>query len=251
MEPVPYRGSLALNFARGRGLPAESMRTWMRAAGRYLPPGFAPILDLGAGSGRFSRALADQFGVPVLAVEPSAEMRQRYRRAFTRPVHLVGGRAEELPCADGSVKAVWASQVIHHIADAGACAAQLRRVLWPSGRLLIRGGFEDVERIPPLHRYFPALRRMATEGASALSSMRAALARVGLRELAHEVVGQVSAASLVEFYDQARLRARSPLLRLTDEEFADGLARLRAAVAAGETDGPVIDQVDLVVFGAG
>jgi SAM-dependent methyltransferase len=249
MEPVPYRGQIAREYARGRRLSAESVSVWMRSAAEYVPSTASPILDLGAGSGRFSRALADHFEVPVIAIEPAEEMRRQHRSSFAAPVHLIGGRAEAIPCRDHVFKMVWASQVIHHVIDPDACAAELRRTLQPGGRVLFRGGFHDVERVPPLHRYFPGLRRLATEGSSALTMMHAALARVGLRKLAANVVEQVSASDLRELFEQTRLRARSPLLRLTDEEFHDGLRRLREA-AENDTSGlPVIEQVDLVVYG--
>jgi ubiquinone/menaquinone biosynthesis C-methylase UbiE len=247
MEPVSYRGPLAQGYTRARVLPAASLTAWMRAAARYVPSFPAPIIDLGAGSGRFSRALADHFAVPVVAIEPSGEMRQHWD-AVAPPVDLVGGRGVGIPCADRAVKAVWASQVIHHVIDMNACARELRRVLQPGGRILVRGGFCNSHREPALHRYFPALHRQEAEGAS-LRAMRVALAQVGLYQQAHDEVEQVSANSLREFYEQTLLRARSNLLRLTDDEFTEGLRRMRTAVENGEDDGPLVDHVDLVIFG--
>ncbi|MCW2137861.1 class I SAM-dependent methyltransferase [Actinoplanes cyaneus] len=250
MEPILFKGPLAHGYERGRRLPDDAVDSWMRAARRNVPPGHAePVLDLGAGTGRFSAALALTFGVPVTAVEPSADMRAVIPRPVDARVHLVGGRAEAIPCRDGLFQAVWASQVAHHIVDFDACAAELRRVLRPGGRVLLRGGFHDEDRPPPLHHWFPGLRRLAGEGSSALAALSDALDRVGLREQCHEVIPQVSAASLADLLSQVELRARSPLRRLSDQEFADGLGRLRAAVAAENEPRPVVDQVDLVVFG--
>jgi ubiquinone/menaquinone biosynthesis C-methylase UbiE len=187
-------------------------------------------------------------GVPVIAVEVAADMRHHFMADPAVEVHLLGGRAEALPFAAATFEAVWASQVIHHV-DIERCAREVVRVLVPSGRLLVRGGFDDAARPSALHRFFPELKRISGESMAILDRFRAALESQGLRERAHEVVQQTSALSLAKLAKQAAARARSPLRRLSDEEFCGGLKRLRAAAAAEETPEPVVDSVDLVVFG--
>ena len=70
-----YGVRMAAGYDRGRGLRAEDVARWMAAARSYLPAGGGRILDLGAGTGRFSAALAGATGASVVACEPSAEMR--------------------------------------------------------------------------------------------------------------------------------------------------------------------------------
>src|SRR5579884_2358047 len=125
---------MAVVYDAGRALPVETVASWMTVASRHVGSPRGPILDLGAGTGRFAAALADAFQVPVLAVEPAAAMRRQIPTAGSgAPVWVVGGRGELLPVADGSLDVVWASQVVHHIDDLPRCATELRRVLRPGG----------------------------------------------------------------------------------------------------------------------
>jgi ubiquinone/menaquinone biosynthesis C-methylase UbiE len=252
-EQVTFSGGLAVAYADGRQLPPGTLDTWMTVAARHLTNIHRPILDLGAGQGRFSYALAATFGVPVLAVEVANDMRQRIPPPDTHPtaapVCRIGGRAEAIPFGSGTVSAVWASQVLHHVTDMNACARELHRVLVPGARILVRGGFHDRARPATLNRYFPGLSRLADEGVAVLAGFRDALQPYGLDQLAHEVVQQISAASLRDLYDRARLRARSPLRRLSDQEFAAGLELLGADADRQTEPRPVIDPVDLLVFG--
>src|SRR5690349_4752689 len=67
-----------------------------------LPAG-AELADVGAGTGNYSNALADQ-GYPVLAVEPARTMSRQ--AAPHRGVTWIAAVAEALPLADASVDAV-------------------------------------------------------------------------------------------------------------------------------------------------
>lgn len=89
--------------------------------------GGGAVVDVGAGTGKYSRALADaDAGCFVTAVEPSAEMLARaidharvtYRRA----------KAEELPLADGEVGAAVAVLASSHFADFERALREMDRV---------------------------------------------------------------------------------------------------------------------------
>src|SRR5262245_672687 len=78
-----------------------------------LPPG-AVVADLGAGTGNYSRALAE-LGYRVKAIEPSVVMREQ---AETHPgVEFIAGTAEEIPLADGSADGLINLLSFHHYAD--------------------------------------------------------------------------------------------------------------------------------------
>ena len=133
-----YGTAMADAYRRGRNLRPVDVAAWLTAAAPYLPGPGGRILDLGAGTGRFTTALGAAAGATVIACEPSAAM----RAVFDAGTPLVGGVAEALPFAPGSVDAVWASQVLHHVRDRSAFAHGIRHVLRPSGHLLLRGGLE-------------------------------------------------------------------------------------------------------------
>jgi SAM-dependent methyltransferase len=111
----------------------------MAVARPYLPGRGGAILDLGAGTGRFSDALARCTGAAVVAGEPPPAMRAAFRAAVAAPV--VAGTAKAAPFRGAAFDAVRASQVVHHVTDLAAFAATVRRVLRSAGHLLLRGGF--------------------------------------------------------------------------------------------------------------
>jgi SAM-dependent methyltransferase len=119
-------GAAAAAYERGRPpYPPEAV-DWL------LRGGASRVLDLGAGTGKLTRQLSDR-GLDVIAVEPSAGMREQLARAVPGvPVHA--GSAEEIPLADGSVDAVLVAQAWHWV-DRSRAVREVARVLVPGGRL--------------------------------------------------------------------------------------------------------------------
>jgi ubiquinone/menaquinone biosynthesis C-methylase UbiE len=239
---------MARVYGAGRRLPPEAMSAWMDAAASHLGAADGPILDLGAGTGRFSEALAARFGVTVVAVEPAAGMREQARTLAAGGVALVAGSGEAVPVRDGAFVGVWASQVVHHVDDLSACAAELRRVVRPGGPIMLRGTFEATCPLIPWGPYFPEAIRIATEQFPTLEEVTAVFAAAGLHRRAHDIVWQTTAGSMRELAARVGLRADSTLELLTIDEFAAGLARLEAAAAAETSPAPVREAIELVVF---
>ncbi|MBB2919830.1 class I SAM-dependent methyltransferase [Cupriavidus alkaliphilus] len=117
-------------YARGRPEYPAEIDTWLRGA-LGLHAGRV-VLDLGAGTGKFTRRLV-QTGATVIAVEPVAQMRAQLAAAVG-PVQVLEGSAEAIPLAEASVDAVVCAQAFHWFANARALA-EIRRVLRPGGRL--------------------------------------------------------------------------------------------------------------------
>jgi SAM-dependent methyltransferase len=90
------------------------------------------VLDLAAGTGKFTRLLADR-GADLVAVEPSEAMREQFAAAV-RGVPVDAGTAEAIPLADSSVDAVVVAQAFHWF-DAPRALAEIARVLRVSGGL--------------------------------------------------------------------------------------------------------------------
>ncbi|PVY77137.1 methyltransferase family protein [Cupriavidus alkaliphilus] len=122
--------SQAATYARGRPEYPAEIDTWLRGA-LGLHAGRV-VLDLGAGTGKFTRRLV-QTGATVIAVEPVAQMRAQLAAAVG-PVQVLESSAEAIPLAEASVDAVVCAQAFHWFANARALA-EIRRVLRPGGRL--------------------------------------------------------------------------------------------------------------------
>lgn len=113
---------------------------WL-AASRLLPRPLGMAIDLGAGRGITSYALASA-GWTVTAVEPDpSELVGRgairvLAERLNAKIHAVEGTGELLPVASGSVHLVFGRQVLHHANNLEALCREAYRVLIPGGRLV-------------------------------------------------------------------------------------------------------------------
>ena len=78
-----------------------------------VPEGARTVLDLGAGTGKLTRALVAR-GLDVIAVEPLPEMRESLAAAVPE-VRAVAGTAEDIPLPDDSVDAITVAQAWHWV----------------------------------------------------------------------------------------------------------------------------------------
>lgn len=130
-----------------------------RVAGEYDRgrPGYPPqaiawllghepldVLDLGAGTGKLTRALLDA-GHRVIAVEPLPEMRAILAEQLPA-ARTLAGQAEALPLEDHSVDAVTVGSAFHWF-DHTAALAEITRVLRGPGVLGLLGNAFDTS--PP------------------------------------------------------------------------------------------------------
>jgi ubiquinone/menaquinone biosynthesis C-methylase UbiE len=243
---------MASSYDRGRSLPPEALGTWREAMAAFVPEErHVVVLDLGAGTGLFSHSIAHWFNVRVVALEPSEGMRREARRKPADPrVAFVGARGEWIPLRDGTCDAAWVSNVIDHIQNLVRCAQELRRVLRPPGRILIRDAFADHLENVSLFRYFPEAREFAQATGRRLEETIEVFAEAGFQLEALRQVEQRSAPNLAAFHDRVRSRAFSVLQAISDEAFARGLEELRAEASSASATDPVVSRLDFVVLRA-
>ncbi|KJQ52959.1 class I SAM-dependent methyltransferase [Microbacterium sp. SA39] len=103
-----------------------------QAAKIIIPSPVDSVLDLGAGTGKFTRLL-QKHAQRVIAVEPSVPMMSVLQRTLPG-VDARRGTAESIPSADSSVDAVTVAQAFHWFDRDSACA-EIARVLVPGGTL--------------------------------------------------------------------------------------------------------------------
>jgi SAM-dependent methyltransferase len=107
-----------------------------------------------------------------------------------------------VPIADGSVDAVFSSQVLEHVADPRTYLAECARVLRPGGRLLL-----STHGIMVLHRDPVDLWRWTADG------LRRIVADAGLEIVRFEGVMGLAATGIQLFQDGTHQRVPRPLLR--------------------------------------
>jgi SAM-dependent methyltransferase len=118
------------------------------AVGWLVPEGVRTVLDLGAGTGKFTRSLVAR-GLEVIAVEPDDVMRAALSGALPS-VRAVKGTAEAIPLPDASVDVVTAAQSWHWV-DEERALPEVARVLKPGGALALVWNVRD-ESVPWVER---------------------------------------------------------------------------------------------------
>ena len=137
---LPDKRQVADSFSRA-AVSYDSVAELQRAVGHQLiarlPAGIQPQrwLDLGSGTGYFSRVLGERFaGSEGLALDIAQGM-----LAFARPLggaqHFVAGDAENLPLQANSCDVIFSSLALQWCAVFSAVLSEARRVLRPGGVL--------------------------------------------------------------------------------------------------------------------
>ena len=131
------------------GYPAECVE-WLLASPDLRPPagGVRDVLDVGAGTGKFTARLLER-GLKVVALDPSRDMLAQLERQFPG-VRTITGTAEEIPLPDACMDAVTVAQAWHWC-DPLPASREIARVLRPDGVLGLIWNQLDVS-VPWVHR---------------------------------------------------------------------------------------------------
>jgi malonyl-CoA O-methyltransferase len=135
---LPDKRQVAASFSRAAA-SYDSVAELQRDVGsqllRRLPQDFVPQrwLDLGCGTGHFSRALGEQFpGSHGLALD-IAEGMLNHARPLGGATHFVAGDAERLPLQDSTCDLIFSSLAVQWCADFDSVLSEAHRVLKPGG----------------------------------------------------------------------------------------------------------------------
>lgn len=109
-------------------------------------------LDAGCGPGCFALLMAEA-GCEVEGVDADADEVEKARQLLFSTAYATRATFQQadlhtLPFDDETFDVVWCSRVIHHVPDYVKAALELRRVLKPGGRLLIREGGIPLRMLP-------------------------------------------------------------------------------------------------------
>ncbi|MFZ0699944.1 MAG: class I SAM-dependent methyltransferase [Thermoplasmata archaeon] len=134
-------------YERGRpDYPAEVIEHLARAL--HLGPG-QTIVELGSGTGKFTRALRP-LGAAIVPVEPTRGMREEFARQVP-DLSVLDGTAEAIPVPDGFADAVLVAQAFHWFRTRAALR-EIARVLRPGGGLGLVWNMRD-ERVPWMREF--------------------------------------------------------------------------------------------------
>jgi len=142
---------VAGNYSQVRPRYPDELVAHLAALIRSVPALAGLVLDIGSGTGAFTRQLRPALpaALRLLGVEPGAAMRAQAlaETPAEAAIDYVEGSAEAIPCDDSGAVAVVAATAAHWF-DRPRFYAEARRVLAPGGVLAIVEYVRDAEQSP-------------------------------------------------------------------------------------------------------
>ena len=197
------------------------------------------VLEVGCGTGHWLRLFCGS-GIRVTGLDASAQMLAK-AKAQARGAALAQGFAERLPLTSESFDRVFCINAFHHFHDKVAFLTEARRVLRPGG-LLMSVGLDPHAGVDQwyIYDYFDNVLEIDRRRYPASSQIREWMRAAGFvdcvtREIQHMPVSFAARAAL----EHGRLEksATSQLSVLTDEEYRQGIDRVRGAIESAEVRG--------------
>ena len=214
------------DYVRGRPDYPDALVDWLRD--RLGLRSGRTALDLGAGTGKFTRYLL-KTGAHVIAIEPVKEMRAKI--VHTLPdVDAQEGTATSIPMPDNSIDAVTCAQAFHWFATRDALG-EIRRVLKPHGKLGLIWNIRDenVDWIAALTRIIAPYEGDTPRFAK--GAWRNVFPFPGFTDLREDRFPHAHTGSPEDVIIN-RIRSTSFIAALPPEEGAKVVAKLRALIAA-------------------
>lgn len=171
----------------GRALKRYRASAEWQQVRKLLPPPPALVVDIGAGNGIVSYALASD-GYTCIAVEPDpsrlvgAGAIRAAAEEENLAITVVEAFGEDLPIPQGHADAVIARQVMHHAAQLDRFAAELARIVRPRGVVITLRDhvIDDAQSLQAFLDRHPLHRLYGGENAFTLEQYEGALRAAGL-----------------------------------------------------------------------
>lgn len=203
------------------------------------------VLEIGAGTGNNTALLARELGRTVVALERSQGM-LRQGAAKAMDARWVHGEGVCLPFRDGAFDFVFACYVLHHIPDLVALFRACRRVMDRGVAAFITVPEDFIAR-HPMNAYFPSFAPIDLARFQPIHAVQSALDTAGFAEV--QVKNTVAAPVPIDAAYVKRIEGRfiSTYDLVPEDEFTEGLARLKADVARrGALDHPMVREATVV-----
>ena len=237
-------------YDRSRELPPHTERLWMEAIAEHVSAdSIGTIVDLGCGTGRFTKGLSKHFSAGVLGIDPSRKMLAVAQQTICSPlIGFAQGRAESIPLANGQAGMTFLSMVYHHLQDKGRAIGEIARVMERGGLVCIRTATPESIDTYLWIRFFPRAREIEARRMPSRAGLVATMRAGGLELTRHTVIQQFFAANLSEYVEKISMRGISSLRMLTQEEFQAGLGEFEEYCRENETGEAVLEDIDLFTF---
>lgn len=178
------------------------------------------VLDIGCGTGLFTRQIAEHTDAHVTGIDISADLLAVARASTTSPlIRYVEGDAMHLPFEDGTFDVVCGSSVLHHF-DFDRSLAEIYRVLKKGGRIV----FAEPNMLNPqifVQKNVPLIKKWAGDSPDETAIVRwtfaSRLQKIGFSEVhifPYDFLHPATPSLFIPFVDKVgRFIERIPLLR--------------------------------------
>ena len=206
-----------------------------------LPPDVT-VLDVGAGTGKYARVLADH-GFKVIALEPSEVMRSQ--ATPHERVHFVDGCAESMPLPDSSADGAMVVLALHHFRDRIKAFGEVLRVVGNGPVVLFTfdaaafSGFWLARYFPQLGRRFAgsvALSEIFSEIQALAPQRKVKMVSFPLPRDLQDRFGAASWGHPEAYLDEEVRNGISDFALMPAAEVQSGLQQLRDDLASGRWD---------------
>lgn len=192
------------------------------------------VLEVGCGTANHATAIQQRTGASCAGLEPSTQM-LKVAASQPAPLELRQGRAEDLDYPAESFDLIFSVDMIHFVGYPAEYFTRAFAALRPGGYFCTVTDSEwNIRHRLPLSRFFPAAIEAELARFHPVTALTDAAAAAGFAE-----ANQENVESTYELTDAGRFeeKAFSCLHLISEEQFASGLAALRAALAEGPVPG--------------
>jgi len=197
------------------------------------------VLEVGCGTGHWLGLFCGR-GIRVTGLDASAQV-LAYAKTQAPKATLALGCAEHLPWTSDSFDRVFCINAFHHFQDKVAFLTEAMRVLRPAG-LVMTVGLDPHAGVDQwyIYEYFDNVLEIDRRRYPASSQIREWMRAAGFADcVTHEIQHMPIRFAARTALEQGRLdkSATSQLSVLTDEEYRQGIDRVREAIESAEVGG--------------
>lgn len=223
---------IAPRYDKTREMRTENIDVWVSALSRYGSIGaMSDVLEIGAGTGRFTMPLCRKTRAHITALDLSQDMLMLAQcKKLSERVNWVRGSAESLPFGSSTFDCIFMVFTLQHIADRTEALREIYRVLRPQGKLVIGAASHGQFKREIICRYFPDLLTIDLARFPAIPKLKSLLRNHSFNTInSHYVNGKPAYLSKKEYLDWIVQKPLSTFALLTRTKYQEGLARFTQA----------------------
>ncbi len=192
--------------------------------------GVRRALEIGPGTGNNTAPFLDACCRTLIGLERSAGMLEQAKSKGI-PARWIRGDAMHIPLADHSVDFVFGCYVLHYLPRLKELFSECARVIGRGGAVFVTAPVDFIER-HPMNRYFPSFAVVDKARFQPIENVKDAMASAGFHPVGVERTAAPPEPIDHAYVQKVAAKFVSTYALIPETEFEEGLAQLRADVAA-------------------